>query len=282
MLFHNCMSGSETYEPTYTADTSQKKILIFGVATQAFFVIYDEFVKYLNARLKGAEVQLVGSSHFLGFVEKVENRDFTFTIGNGIQVVESAGKGYSVAARVVEEHSYSGVILVNKDSSIADFADLKNKTVATPGKPALAGHMLQMLYLGKKGLNPTRDLRLQYFESFESVYLNIYLGKCAAGFSSKASWYSFIRRRPEVASKVAVKWVTPRTLDLALLVRSDLDKSIANQLTNLILSMHSSNEGRIILAKLGYLRFERADSTYYTPMKHFLDEYEAFVGDYKQ
>ncbi|HET7897030.1 MAG TPA: phosphate/phosphite/phosphonate ABC transporter substrate-binding protein, partial [Flavisolibacter sp.] len=231
--------------------------------------------------LTGVDVQTVASSNFKLFMAKLDSGYFDLTITNGMKALECARNGYQIIAESVDEQAYAGAILVNADSAINTFSDLKGRTVATPGSPALAGHMMPMLYLRKKNIDVNRDLKFDYLESFESVYLNIYLGKCSAGFATTTSWNSFIKTRPEIATKVKLKWVTPKLPGNAVLLRNNMNKSTANRLKSLILSMDSNEEGRKALAKIGFRRFVPADSSTYQPIKDFLREYDLLVANFK-
>lgn len=278
---HSCRQKNKVYEPSFSTDTSLNKILLFGVSTQSYYETTDLFVDYVKQHLNGVQLKTVSSSNFSNYIGKLDARDFHMCMANGIQALEVPENGYSILCTAVDEVSYAGAILIHKDSSINGFADLKGKTVASPGYPALAGHVLQMVYLSKKGLNVNKDIRFNYLESFESVILNVYLGKCAAAFSSTNGWRLFLKQRPEIASKVALKWTTTAVPGVAFLLRNDVEKGIASQLKNILLNMHLNERGKKALAKLGYLRFEAADSNSFQPIKDVLEEYEAFVGDTK-
>ena len=277
----SCKSKTKPYEPTYSTGNSAKKVLVFGVPTQSYYEIHDLLVQYLNKRLRGVQVQTVAAGNFLGYMEKLDQQYYDLTIVNGMKALDAARNGYTIFGQVIEEN-YAGAIVVNKDSLINTFSDLKGKTIATPGVPALAGHMLQMVYLSKKGIDIKKDINLNLLESFESVFLNVYLGKCSAGFSTINSWQRFLKRRPELSSKVTVKWITPPITGNAFVVRNDMDKKIADQLKTIILNMHANEEGKKALAKIGYLSFAAADTTAYYPVKNFLKVYDSLVGDYKQ
>ena len=66
------------------------------------------------------------------------------------------------------------------------------------------------------------------------------------------------------------------------MINKNVDKEIAAQLTELILSMHKDKEGQQALAKVGYQKFDPADSNSYQPVKDFLKEYNAALGVYKR
>src|SRR5438874_13385848 len=92
VFYSGCKTKAKPYEPVYTTDLSPKKVLLFGVPTQSYFEIHDLFVKYLNERLKGAEVQTVAISNFLGYNDKLDNRYFDITIVNGMSALEQTAR----------------------------------------------------------------------------------------------------------------------------------------------------------------------------------------------
>jgi phosphonate transport system substrate-binding protein len=281
LLFSSCKSKTTHYEPTYLNDTPQKKILVYGVPTQAYYEIHAAFVKYLNERLPNTHIRIVASSDFSEYVEKLNSGFFDLAIANGIIVVDDNFSGYSLIGESVGEDPNVAVILVNKDSSINNLSDLKGKSIASLQSPALQGHMLPMLYLFKKGLDVNKEINLKYLESFESVILNIYLGKCSAGFASINGWHTFLKKRPEIASRVVVKWVTPATPGNNLLIRNNIDEKTADTIKKLVLTMNMNKEGRKALANLGYVKFSPADNTTYLPVRDFLKEYHKLIVDPK-
>jgi phosphonate transport system substrate-binding protein len=281
MVFSACRPKTNHYEPTYMKDSTEKKTLLYGVPTQAFYEMHIAFVKYLNERLPKAHIQIVASPSFSAYISKMNKGFFDLADANGIMTFDIKPSTYSLTGESVGEEPNAGAILVNKDSLINNFSDLKGKLIASPGSPALPGHMLQMVYLFKKGLNVNKDVRLKYLESFESVILNVYLGKCSAGFVSMIGWHSFLKQRPEIASRVALKWITPATQGNTLLIRKNVNEETASQLRQMILTMHTNHEGRKALADLGYVKFLPADTNTYRPLKDFLKEYRELIKDPK-
>jgi phosphonate transport system substrate-binding protein len=281
-LLTTCKPKATGYEPTYAADSAQKKTLLYGVPTQSYYEIHAGFVKYLNDHLPGLEIRIVASSNFLGYFDKIKARVFDLALANGILALDSARLGYSILAVSVEEEANAGVILVNKDSSIHNFSDLKGKIVVSTGNPALGGHVLPMLYLLKNGVSVNKEIKLKYLESFESVILNIYLGKCSAGFTTVNGWNSFLKRRPEVASKVIKKWETPAIVGNPLFIRNDVSAETISQIKSVIFSMHLNEKGKRALADIGYLKFMPTDSDTYRPLRNLLKQYKELIVDPKK
>ena len=279
LFFSACRSKTNSYEPSYGVDTSQKKVLVFGVSTQAFYQLNTPFVNYLNERLDGIQVKIVASSELSTYVDKLKNGLFDLAGANGIMTLESIRNGYSILGASVEQDANAGAIVVNKDSSINKVSDLAGKSIASAGSPAL-GYLLNTIYLSKKGLNINKKCKLNYLESFESVILNVYLGKCSAGLVTNNGWLTFIKRRPEIASKVALKWTTPAVAGNALLISNTVNEKTASQLKRLVLTMHMSEQGSKALANLGFIKYVPADSNTYHPFRDLLKQYQELLVDH--
>lgn len=279
LLFTTCKPKSTAYEPVYSADSVQTKNLILGLPTQSYYEIWTAFVTYLNDHLPGIHIQAVASPSFLAYVDSWNASSYDILLVNGIMVLDSVGHGYSSLGTSVEETGNAGVILVNKDSSINSFADLKGKLVASVGDPGLAGRMLPMMYLFKNGVNVNRDIKLKHLDSFESVILNIYLGKCSAGFTSLNIWTSFLKKRPELAKKVSKKWETPAVEGNSLLIRNNVSEETISQLKRVILDMHLNEKGKKALAHIGYVKFNPTDSNTYRSLRSLVKEYKELIVD---
>jgi len=280
LLFHACRSKVNNYAPVYSEDSTKSNALIFGVSTQAFYELNTPFVNYLNERLDGVHIQIVASSYFSTYVDKLKNGYFDLAGANGIMALESIRNGYSILAAPVDEHTNAGAILVNKDSSINNVSDLEGKSIASAASPAL-GNLLNTVFLFKKGVNIYKKSKLTYLESFESVILNVYLGRCSAGLTTINGWHSLLKQRPEIASKVALKWVTPSVAGNPLLVQNSVNEKTVSQLKRLILTMHTNEQGKNALAKLGFIKYVPADSNTYQPFKDLLKEYRDLIADDK-
>jgi ABC-type phosphate/phosphonate transport system substrate-binding protein len=114
------------------------------------------------------------------------------------------------------------------------------------------------------------------------VILNLYLGKCSAGFTTVKGWNSFLKKRPEVATKISKKWETPAVEGNPLLIRNDVGEETISQLKRVILTMHLNEKGKKALADIGYLKIMPADSNTYLPLRNLLKEYRKLIADPKK
>jgi phosphonate transport system substrate-binding protein len=211
------------------------------------------------------------------YQEKIKNGYFDFTIINGQILLDAIQTGYSVVAKMGDDDKYKAVIFVRNDSAIKSVADLKGKTIATSNPQALAGTMMPLLFLYKKGLDVNKDIKHLYSPSFESALMNVYFGKCSAGASKKETVVKTLRQKPEMAAKLSIMWETPQLINNAVLIKNTMEKTVGDELTRLIITLQNSEEGKKALIPLGISKFEKANASTYRPLKEFMKEYDAVI-----
>src|SRR4051794_23165909 len=273
LALSSCKGTHKNYEPTFVPDSSNKKVLIFGLPNLSSYGDCDLFIKYLNKNLSKAKIRILACSNADDYLNKLKKRAFDFTIINGSLVLDAEQNGYTIVGKMGDDDKYRSVIFVRRDSAINKFSDLTGKTLTTSGPNALAGTMMPLFFLYKNGVNVKRDIKRLYAPSFESTIMNVYLGRCSAGASKRAIAMDMLKQRPEIDSKLIIKWETPALINNALFIRSDMDTLTAAELTKLIFTLQDNDEGRKALIPLDVSKFEKATSETYRPLKDFLTEY---------
>ena len=272
----SCNGHYENYEPTFSPDSSNKKVLVFGLPNLSSYGDCDLFIKYLNKNLSKARIRILACSNADDYLNKLKKRAFDFTIINGSLVLDAEQNGYSIVGKMGDDDKYRSVIFVRKDSAINKFSDLTGKTLTTSGPNALAGTMMPLFFLYKNGVN-VKNIKRLYAPSFESTIMNVYLGRCSAGASKRAVAMDMFIQRPEIGAKLMIKWETPPLINNALFIRNDMDTMIASELTKLIFALQDNEEGRRALIPLDVSKFEKATSETYKPLRDFLTEYNAVM-----
>ena len=273
----SCNGHYKNYEPTFSPDSSNKKVLVFGLPNLSSYGDCDLFIKYLNKNLSKARIRILACSNAADYLNKLKKRAFDFTIINGSLVLDAEQNGYSIVGKMGDDDKYRSVIFVRKDSAINKFSDLTGKTLTTSGPNALAGTMMPLFFLYKNGVN-VKNIKRLYAPSFESTIMNVYLGRCSAGASKRAIAMDMLKQRPEIDSKLIIKWETPPLINNALFIRNNMDTLIAGELTKLIFTLQDNQEGRKALIPLDVSKFEKATSETYRPLKEFLAEYNAVMN----
>jgi phosphonate transport system substrate-binding protein len=252
-----------------------KNEVICGLPSLSYNETVRPLVTYINEHLDSAKVRMVGCVSVEDYEDKLRKGAFDITVINGPQLIMAEKFGFRVIGRVTDE--YRSVIFVNKDSAIQTLADLNGRTVSFSGKNILAGAIMPMLYLSHHGVDVNKSIQRRYTPSFESSLMDVCLGKSSAGAVWGIAYNNFARLKPELASHLEVKWITPSLPSSALMIRRGLDKGLADRLTTLFFHLQDDSAGRIALAYAGITKFETADSSSYVPMKQYIREFDSLV-----
>lgn len=285
MVLSGCQNGAEkdTYTPLYatTSPLSAHTVYIFGVHPlhnpKRLFEVYQPMIDYLNAHLNGAELRLEASRDYPSFDKKLAAGYFDFALPNPYQTITAADNGYKIFAKAGDDQNFRGIILVRKDAQINTLDDLRGKTVSYPVPTALAATIMPQWYLHEHGIDVKKDIKNSYVGSQESSIMNVYLGKSDAAATWPLPWEAFIKERPEVAKEVMVKWETPALPNNGLVARRDVPDAIVTQVTQIITTLHTHEEGRKILREMELSQYEKADEKTYKAVREFLKKFETHV-----
>ena len=268
-------SGDNHYRPTFAIAAGNKHEIIFGAPSLAYFETTDLVVKYLNAHLDSIRIRTVACTSVEDFEDKLRKGFFDFTVINGPQLITATQNGYTVAGRIADD--YHSLLFVNKDSGIEKIPDCKGHTIALTGNRILAGSMMPLMYLYQHGIDVNKDIKRLYSPSYESVLLDVCLGKCAIGAVWSTSYANFQRKSPDLAAHLEVKWTTPSLPSSGILFKRSLNKDIAKKIATLLIRLQTDQQGRKALGHVGIGSFEAADSTTYFPLTQFLRKYDSLI-----
>lgn len=241
------------------------------------FEIYGPLVDYLGKHIAGARFRLEASRNYGEFEKKLYARRFDFALPNPYQTLNSLRYGYHVIAKMGDDNKFTGIILVRRDSGIRQVTDLKGKKVSYPAPTALAATMMPQYYLHTHGLDVNRDIENLYVGSQESSIMNVYLGNVAAAATWPLPWEAFQREHPEQAKELVLQWETEPLINNSVVARDDVPPELAGQVARLLDTLHTSAEGRAMLARMPLSRFELADDARYQVVGDFLRQFSRTV-----
>ncbi len=157
---------SKTSGPQYVAKPEEpSKEYVFAVHPLhnpvRLFEVYGPLIDYLNRNIPGAVFKLEASRNYEEFDKKLYSRQLDFALPNPYQTLNSLAHGYHVIAKMGDDHKFTGIILVRRDSGISRLSDLKGKKVSYPARTALAATMMPQYYLQTHGLDVNRKRPLK-------------------------------------------------------------------------------------------------------------------------
>ncbi len=277
------------YAPTFgQAPPSARREYVVGIAPfhnpRRLFAVYGPLIAYLNAQLQtpGVELTFEASRNHAAFVRKLEAGHFAFALLNPYQTLIAIDHGYRVFGKMGADSTFSGTILVRRDSRIDKVTDLKGKAVSFPSPIALAATIMPQYFFARHGLDVVHDIRSRYVGSMESSVMNLYLGNVAAACLWTPQWHTFKADHPEEAATLRVQWVTPPLIDNGLVARADVPAMLVRRVGRLLFSLRQRPEGPALLARIPLNRFEPATDATYQPVRRFLADFARKVRPLEQ
>lgn len=279
----NSKNKPQASGPAFADKPSQtnKKTYLFGVHPlhnpDRLFEVYQPLVNYLNHRLDQAQLKLEASTSYDAYEQKLYSGHYQFALPNPYQTITSFSHGYHAFGKMGDDQNFYGIILVRKDSPIEKVEDLRGKAISYPAPTALAASMLPQWLMYQHGLNITTDIDNRYVGSQESSIMNVALGLTQAGCTWPPPWQAFIQTHPDLADKLQIKWKTETLPNNGLVARDDVPADVVKQVGELIFSLHTTEQGRAILAPMELSRFEAATNDTYAPVNAFLERFKQEV-----
>ena len=287
LLLAACDSAdTRQYTPAFTSTPNASvKEYIFGVHPQRnpkkLRAVFGPLVNYINAQLPDAVLIFEASRNYAAYDEKQAKRQFDFVLPNQYGTIQGIDSGYKVFAQMGNVNDARGLIVVRRDSDIKTVADLKGKKLSFPAPTALAATMLPKYFLYTQGLNVKTDFESVYVGSMESSLMNIYRGDVAAGTTYPPAWRDFNKLQPEIAAELKIIWETDVLPDVSVMARNDVPADLVARVAQIILTMHTTEQGRVVLQAMDLTQFKAASDADYAPVRRFLKQYETNIGPVK-
>lgn len=284
-LLAGCMEpgADSTYSPEYVqapSDTMRVPRYRVGVHPlhnpARLFEVYGPVVDLLNHRIPEVSFTLEASRNYAEYERKLYAGYYDLALPNPYQTLTVLGHGYKVFGKMGDDEAFRGLILVRRDSAIDEVGDLKGRAVSFPAPTALAAAMMPQAYLHRQGL-PLEDYEARYVGSQESSIMNAVTGDTAAAATWPPPWEAFQKAHPEQAAALRVQWETRPLLNNGLVARADFPADLLERVGAVLFSLHESEEGRALLARLPLDRFEPASDATYAPVRAFLIEFDRDV-----
>ncbi len=179
---------------------------------------------------------------------------------------------------------YRSLIVTRKDSGIEGWADLRGKSFGFVDKATTAGYLYPLIYFRNHGVRRPRTFlgSIVFTGSHDLLFKKVFDGELDAGAAKDLMLDEVSKARPEISRDLRVLSVSPPVPnntfvltgdlkfpcfdchDLVPVVAEEIAPSVPrapedfNELiTGLLLGLHESKQGRMVLAALGADRFVR-------------------------
>ena len=213
------------------------------------------------SRLSGVTLELKTSSSIPEFEQQFASGAYDFAYMNPYHAILAHQKqGYEPVLRDTGR-SLHGIIVVRKDSEFTSVSQLDGKTVAFPAPNALGASLIPRAeFANKFGI----DIDEIYVKSHSSVYLNVLLGKAAAGGGVQKT----LSQQPEdIREQLRVLYKTIGVAPHPLTVHTRVSKHTLDAVREAFLNLGSTDNGKSLLKKVPIKSIGIASMADYEPLR---------------
>ena len=166
-------------------------------------------------------------------------------------VTFSKKPGYRAFAKQ-KDKQLKGILVVRKDSPVEDLVDLDSGQLAFPSPAAFAASIITRAKLAQMQIRFTP----RYVESHDSVYRSVAKGLFPAGGGVMRT---FNNMEPEIRDQLRVLWTSEGYTPHAFAAHPDLPGEIVRRISDAMLALADSEEGRVLLDALAFNAIENAE-----------------------
>lgn len=209
----------------------------------------------------GHRFELRGSPSIPEFEREFAEGRFDFAYMNPYHLVVANDKaGYLPLVRD-QGRQLNGVLVVKKGSGITHPAQLDGKAVAFPAPNAL-GASLQM----RQELTDRFQIQINpyYVRTHDSVYLNVLLGKAAAGGGVQKT---LDQQKSQYRENLEIIHETEKVAPHPFAALPSVPLAVREQVQSALLELGQTEEGRRLLARVPIARIGKASMADYEPLR---------------
>jgi|Deesub1362A_J573_1020465.scaffolds.fasta_scaffold00570_12 phosphonate transport system substrate-binding protein len=243
---------------------------------------YEDLFSYLSEKL-GKKVKLVQRSNYAEMNEllRLGRVDAAFVCSRAyIAGARQFGMELLAVPVVYDEGPvYYSYIIVNRESGIRSFEELRGRSFAFTDPLSNSGELYPRYLLAK--MNETPDTFFSHYfytyshdKSIEAVASGIVDG---AAVDSLIWDYKNITE-PRITSRTRIIKVSPPFGIPPVVASPYSDKELIEEIRSILLGMHTDEEGRRILEKLRIKRFAPPDNVSYASIEEMLKVVEGNAG----
>jgi phosphonate transport system substrate-binding protein len=262
-----------------TDKASQIRFAVGGMITpKEGLAYYKDFLDYISEKL-GESVSFVDREDYSEINNMLENGSLNLAfVCSGPYVDGHAKFGLEllVAPHVYGGTVYHSYIIVNKNSPITSFAELRGKKFAFTDPLSNSGKLVPTYMLAK--INETPESFFQdyvFAKSHDNSIRAVAQGLVDGAAVDSLIWEYLNRTNDEHTSRTRIIAKSPQFGVPPVVVPSDMDPRLKEKLREIFLSADSDEKGRQVLGKMMIDKFVVVDDQAYDSvreMKAWLDE----------
>ncbi len=261
----------ETMEPQAISvserNSKQLQVAVAAmVSPKETLVYYEELVKYIGEQI-GYKVNLIQRKTYSEVNELFPKRliDLAFVCSGPYANGREKYLFEGIATPVVRgQPYYQSYLIVHKDSPYQSLKDLKNKIFAFTDPDSNTGSLVPRYWLRKENETPSSFFsRITFTYSHDNSILAVAKGLVDGAAVDGHKWEFYQAKNPYFTSKTRVIKKSEYYGAPPLVASSYLPSHLKQSIQSIILNMHKSSQGQIILKNLNIDRFDPPQPEWY-------------------
>ncbi len=190
--------------------------------------VYGPLTTYLGSKIPGVRFRLEAAKDYEAFEQRLAAGAVDFALTNPYQTIQAVDRNYVVFAKETDDDAFRGIILIRRDSGIAELEDLVGKTISYPAPTAVAATMMVQYFFQTHGL-PVRRTRSLFVGSQESSMSSVYLRASQAGGTWPSPWVLFGRENHKIGQALEVKWRIDSLVNNGIVAQKSVPPDVVNK-----------------------------------------------------
>lgn len=252
------------------------------ISPKETFVYYQSLLDYIGAKL-GVEVQLIQRKTYEEINEIFGKGEIDLAfICSGPYATGKDTYGFEILAtpQVRGSPFYQSYLIVNKESPIHTFEELRGKVFAFTDPNSNTGRLVPVYWLAQMGERPETFFdRTIYTYSHDNSILAVGRGLVAGATVDGLIWEYYEQRNPALTAQTRIIKKSEAYGIPPLVASRHLDTQLKDEIREVVFSMHLKPEGREILEQLMIDRFIVPETQWYSSIVEMARELSREKGD---
>jgi phosphonate transport system substrate-binding protein len=203
---------------------------------------------------------------FPTFLKRTDGRSYDIVVTAPHFAVRASDSGkYVVRATLVKD--VQQLFVVRKDSPVKTIQQLAGKAIATPPKSALMT-MMGKRYLKDAGLTGNKQPAYRSFTSHNAANQAVLGKEMDAAIASS----NIIKKAIQRGEQLRILEGGNKLPNMALLVASDLDGQLGEQVQEILVGMKKSEKGKQVLKQVSFPGYRAVTARDYEPARPYMEQ----------
>ncbi len=170
--------------------------------------------------------------------------------------------------------TYRGYVFVRKDSGIRTVEDMKGKNLVLVHKATTAGYVFQLDYFRKHGVNNMEEYfsKIYFADSHDASAWAVYTEEVDVGGGKNHIFDALGRENKDFEDQMLILAKSPEVPSNGLAVSRYIEPALKKQIRDLLLDLHKTKKGRLVLEQFGAIKFIETTDEDYAPLNQMIEE----------